>query len=98
MNCCRPSPGRSRKKAGRWRERINDEVDTIVLKALSKDKLRRYETAGTLKQDIAHYLAGEPIEAKRDSASDAARSSGSGDQCDAACDSREHARSLISRR
>lgn len=45
----------------------NDEIDTIVLKCLAKDPARRYQTAGELAQDVRHYLAGEPIEAKRDS-------------------------------
>ena len=49
------------------RRQINDEVETIVLKALSKERDRRYQTAGELARDIKHYLAGEPIEAKRDS-------------------------------
>ncbi len=48
-------------------ERINDELDTIVLKALAKDKDRRYQTADALRVDIERYLAGEAIEAKRDS-------------------------------
>lgn len=45
----------------------NDEIDTIVLKCLAKDPSRRYQTAGDLSRDIKHYLAGEPIDAKRDS-------------------------------
>ena len=49
------------------RKRINDEVETIVLKCLAKERERRYQTAGELARDIGHYLAGEPIEAKRDS-------------------------------
>lgn len=49
------------------RRQINDEVETIVLKSLSKEKDRRYQSAGELARDIRHYLAGEPIEAKRDS-------------------------------
>ena len=48
--------------------RVTDEIDTIVLKAMSKDKERRYYAAGPLGQDIQRYLQGEPIEAKRDSA------------------------------
>ncbi len=48
--------------------RINDEVETIVLKCLNKERQRRYQSAGELARDIGHYLAGEPIEAKRDSA------------------------------
>ena len=46
---------------------IDDEVQTIVLKTLSKERPRRYQSAGELQADIAHYLAGEPIEAKKDS-------------------------------
>ena len=46
---------------------IDDEVETIVLKALAKERDRRYAGAGELASDIWHYLAGEPIEAKRDS-------------------------------
>ncbi len=47
--------------------RIDDEVATIVLRALSKDKERRYAMAGALGEDIVRYLRGDPIEAKRDS-------------------------------
>ena len=46
---------------------INDEVETIVLKALAKEKERRYQSAETLAKDVGHYLAGEPLDAKRDS-------------------------------
>jgi serine/threonine protein kinase len=49
------------------RRQINDEVETIVLKCLSKERERRYQSAGELERDVEHYLAGEPIEAKRDS-------------------------------
>lgn len=50
------------------RKRIDDEVETIVLKALAKDRDRRYQSAGELGRDIKRYLDGEPVEAKRDSA------------------------------
>lgn len=46
---------------------IGDEVDTIVLKALAKERERRYHTAAAMADDIARYLAGEAIEAKRES-------------------------------
>ncbi len=46
---------------------INDEVDTIVLKALAKERERRYQSAGDVAEDVRHYLANEPIEAKHDS-------------------------------
>ncbi len=49
------------------RRQINDEVETIVLKCLSKERDRRYQSAGELARDIQRYLKGEPIEAKRDS-------------------------------
>ncbi len=48
---------------------IDEEVQTIVLKMLCKERERRYQSAGDAARDIAHYLADEPIEAKRDSAS-----------------------------
>lgn len=47
--------------------RVGGEVSTIVLKALSKERERRYQRAGALGDDIARYLNGEPIVAKRDS-------------------------------
>lgn len=49
------------------RRQINDEVETIVLKALQKERERRYQTAGELARDVRRYIAGEPIEAMRDS-------------------------------
>lgn len=49
------------------RKQINDEVETIVLKCLSKERDRRYQSAGELARDIERYLNGQPIEAKRDS-------------------------------
>lgn len=48
------------------RKRIDDEVETIVLKCLRKEPERRYQSAADLKRDIERYLAGEAIEAKRD--------------------------------
>jgi hypothetical protein len=48
---------------------IDDELATIVKKCLSKDREKRYQNAGELARDLGRYLAGEPIEAKRDSAS-----------------------------
>ena len=55
-------------KPSTLRRQINDEIETIVLKCLSKERERRYQTAGELARDIGHYLEGEPVEAKRDSA------------------------------
>lgn len=47
---------------------IDDEMETIVLRCLNKDPARRYQSAAELARDIRHYLNGEPIDAKRDSA------------------------------
>ncbi|MBK7404543.1 MAG: serine/threonine protein kinase [Phycisphaerales bacterium] len=46
---------------------VDGEVETIAAKALAKDPARRYPTVAALRDDIARYLAGEPIDAKRDS-------------------------------
>lgn len=46
---------------------IDHEIETIILKALAKDRERRYQSAGELARDVRHYLVGEPIDAKRDS-------------------------------
>src|SRR6202008_3501548 len=42
---------------------LRGEVDWIVMKALEKDRTRRYDTANGLARDLAHYLADEPVEA-----------------------------------
>ncbi|NOG55447.1 MAG: serine/threonine protein kinase [Planctomycetes bacterium] len=46
---------------------IDTELRTIVLKALSKEKGRRYQSADAFRADISHYIAGDPIDARRDS-------------------------------
>jgi serine/threonine protein kinase len=48
--------------------RRRGDIDVIVARAMSKDKARRYAGAMQLAADIRHYLAGEAIEARRDSA------------------------------
>jgi eukaryotic-like serine/threonine-protein kinase len=42
---------------------VRGELDWIVLKALEKDRNRRYETAGALAADVQRFLADEPVEA-----------------------------------
>jgi tetratricopeptide (TPR) repeat protein/tRNA A-37 threonylcarbamoyl transferase component Bud32 len=42
---------------------VRGELDWIVMKALEKDRTRRYESASALARDIERYLAGETVEA-----------------------------------
>jgi tetratricopeptide (TPR) repeat protein len=44
-------------------QQVHGELDWIVMKALEKDRTRRYETASSLAQDIERYLQDEPVEA-----------------------------------
>ena len=48
---------------------IRGDLDWIVLKAIEKDRTRRYETANALAADVRRYLAGEPVLAVPPSAS-----------------------------
>jgi serine/threonine protein kinase/tetratricopeptide (TPR) repeat protein len=42
---------------------VRGELDWIVMKALEKDRNRRYETANGLAADVQRYLADEPVQA-----------------------------------
>jgi serine/threonine protein kinase/WD40 repeat protein len=42
---------------------VRGELDWIVMKALDKDRSRRYETANGFARDIQRYLADEPVHA-----------------------------------
>src|SRR6185503_14064517 len=43
---------------------IRGDLDWIVMKAVAKDRTRRYETANGLAMDIQRYLNGEPVRAR----------------------------------
>src|SRR6266536_3225871 len=43
---------------------LRGDLDWIVMKALEKDRARRYETANGLARDIQRYLADEPVIAR----------------------------------
>jgi WD40 repeat protein/serine/threonine protein kinase len=42
---------------------VRGELDWIVMKALEKDRNRRYETASALAADVGRFLADEPVQA-----------------------------------
>ncbi len=48
---------------GKLTKLIDGELDWIVMKAMEKDRARRYETANDLAIDIRRHLAGEPVQA-----------------------------------
>ncbi len=58
---CRPRLAQTGSRFGRA---IDDELETILLKALDKEPERRYQTAGSLARDLTRYLNNEPIIAK----------------------------------
>jgi serine/threonine protein kinase len=47
----------------RLSQQMRGELDWIVMKALEKDRNRRYETASALARDIERHLRDEPVEA-----------------------------------
>jgi serine/threonine protein kinase len=51
-------------------KRLRGDIETIAMKALEKDRDRRYQSATALEEDIDRYLAGDPIAAKAPSAID----------------------------
>jgi serine/threonine-protein kinase len=50
----------------RLARRLSGDLDTVVLKALSKDPSRRYASAEALAEDVRHHLTGHPVQARRD--------------------------------
>ncbi len=43
---------------------LRGELDWIVMRALEKDRTRRYDTSNALARDIHCFLSGEPVEAR----------------------------------
>jgi len=48
------------------RRQLSGDLDSITMKALEKERTRRYGSASELAADVRRYLIGQPIEAKRD--------------------------------
>jgi non-specific serine/threonine protein kinase/serine/threonine-protein kinase len=60
---------RRRLEPGKLTSTLRGELDWIAMKALDKDRRRRYETANGLAMDIQRYLEGEAVVAAPPSAS-----------------------------
>jgi len=58
-----------RTEPARLAKLVRGELDWIVMKAIEKDRTRRYETASGFGRDIERYLEGDPVEAGPPSAS-----------------------------
>ena len=50
-------------ESARLRKEVSGELDWVVMKALEKDRDRRYDTANHLAADIERYLCNETVEA-----------------------------------
>ena len=58
-----PPPPSVRLGNARRAQAVRGDLDWIVMKALERDRARRYETVNGLASDFRRYLAGEPVEA-----------------------------------
>ena len=63
-----PSPAKPSTLGGANKTLSWPDLDVLCLKALHPDPERRYHSADALIRDLDHYLAGEPIEARPDTA------------------------------
>lgn len=65
---CEVEPPRpSSRAAGQFARRLRGDVDLIVMKALHKDKKRRYQSPAAFAHDLERLRAGRPILARPDS-------------------------------
>jgi serine/threonine protein kinase len=56
-------PPPSARGGGVTAAQLRGECDWIALKALEKDRERRFESAGAMARDLQRYLSGDPVEA-----------------------------------
>jgi serine/threonine protein kinase len=59
-----PSHGEGKSEGPKAKSKIDPDLDWIVMKALEKDRSRRYETANALALDIQRNLRNEPVLAR----------------------------------
>jgi serine/threonine protein kinase/WD40 repeat protein len=55
------------RRLGSVARHLRGDAETIVSRAMAKDKSRRYQSAGDLARDLRNLLEGRPIDARRDS-------------------------------
>ena len=60
---CRRSPPNRQIEPKKLSALVRGELDWIVMKALEKDRARRYDTASAFAEDVQHYLENEPVDA-----------------------------------
>jgi serine/threonine protein kinase len=63
-----PPPPSTRAASPAWARRLRGDLDWITLKALERDRERRYGTADALAADVLRHLADEPVLARPPSA------------------------------
>ena len=59
---------RRSEESGRLVSLIRGDLDWIAMKALEKDRARRYDSASSLAEDIGRHLTSEPVQARPQSA------------------------------
>ena len=47
-----------------WKNSLRSELDWVVMRALEKDREKRYKTTAAFADDIKQYLAGNPVDAR----------------------------------
>ena len=79
LGATRTTVSANRKADARHLDRtVRGELDWIVMKALEKDRRRRYETANDFAADVMRYLTDQPVEACPPSALVSVRASSPG--------------------
>ncbi len=51
-------------RPGTIRKKLKGDLELILLRAMERDRARRYQSAADLARDLRAYLSGEPIDAK----------------------------------
>ncbi len=58
-----PPPPSVRQTDTKLSRAVRGDLDWVVMKAIEKDRARRYETVNALARDLRRYLDGQPVEA-----------------------------------